>query len=1038
MIKVRTLGAAEIVIGKKRITPKSEVMFALAVYLCLRAGERVPRDPVAEMFWPKSDPEKAKHSLRQMLYRMRQAGFQTDESRDALYLAKSFVDADVWSFLSAHENEALPLVPPAEEPVFLGYLSKDLPEGVRDWFDVMRARVASHARAGAAARMKSAKREGRWRHMQQWAELILKSDPFNTHAITARSEAHAILGSKTLALSLVEDFERDAGDAAESPTFSASKLKQRIFEMPPEWGRRSGKDTALVGRQFVMSQLSDYLDGASHGRGAAIALVGAGGIGKTRLAQEAQAVATLQGFRCVSLRADGAQGHRPLALTVHLAEALRTLPGANRSPALSIPILNRLTQQTDDPTAALADGHGDIPAAQIQWALAAVAAAVTAEQKLFLVLEDAHHIDAESWTSLATLLENASTHSLLLVVTGRSLPHLASKQQSLVRITVPPLAPEDSLLLAEQLATQSQLRSHVRPLKQIALASGGNPLFIRELVSHVPAHRNEKLPPSLQHVIDRRLGTLPPSHIRILRIVSLFGELSTLARVQSVASMPAMELSNALDDLERDGIVSLTSAGIVMVHECWRTAIVDSTSSTSRASLGLECAQALEKDTQSHDQLDRLWLAAELFARANDLQSARTQLIAAGRVLLARGIASQASEAFSRALSLKPSSEETVVIMERIAWSECQAGHAVASISAAREGLSLLHTVGRPMRSLHVQLLATLADSLWRAGQEHAATLDEIEQFIVHDDVDDSVRHYAALIAVRLIYINSAEPRAAKFIDIVESANRRTGPTLQGELARLIHASESGDDHNLSTIASSLDELISLPQPPLLVVTSFRYRAAAFRFVGATREAEEAALKAAHLAEHLGQPEELISAMHALVFLYLDNGDLSSARSWLDQATRHEGPATTPASRMSALQATGRYLLQSEQYSDCLAHFARQMPDVRDDRMARRRAVNWACIALASAECGIRELFAEATNFCIRELERDVPCFQLDFVVDAIIRALRRHGHSDQAKSFGRAYCDRRRASYPRPVPVAFVALSAEYQSSHMAQRSAD
>ena len=51
VILVRALGASEIQIGKKKITLSAELVFALALYLCTRAGERLTRDEVTEMFW---------------------------------------------------------------------------------------------------------------------------------------------------------------------------------------------------------------------------------------------------------------------------------------------------------------------------------------------------------------------------------------------------------------------------------------------------------------------------------------------------------------------------------------------------------------------------------------------------------------------------------------------------------------------------------------------------------------------------------------------------------------------------------------------------------------------------------------------------------------------------------------------------------------------------------------------------------------------------------------------------------------------------
>ncbi len=64
MIRVRALGDSEIQIGRRRITLSTEVIFALALFLCLRAGERLSRDEVVETFWDTTDVAKGRHSLR--------------------------------------------------------------------------------------------------------------------------------------------------------------------------------------------------------------------------------------------------------------------------------------------------------------------------------------------------------------------------------------------------------------------------------------------------------------------------------------------------------------------------------------------------------------------------------------------------------------------------------------------------------------------------------------------------------------------------------------------------------------------------------------------------------------------------------------------------------------------------------------------------------------------------------------------------------------------------------------------------------------
>jgi len=51
MMKLRIIGRCEIVVGETKITPDSVVLFALALYLGVRAGERVRRAEWVTLFW---------------------------------------------------------------------------------------------------------------------------------------------------------------------------------------------------------------------------------------------------------------------------------------------------------------------------------------------------------------------------------------------------------------------------------------------------------------------------------------------------------------------------------------------------------------------------------------------------------------------------------------------------------------------------------------------------------------------------------------------------------------------------------------------------------------------------------------------------------------------------------------------------------------------------------------------------------------------------------------------------------------------------
>lgn len=52
MIEARCFGRSEIVTPVGQILPTSELVFAFALYLCVRAGEYVPRTELIELFWP--------------------------------------------------------------------------------------------------------------------------------------------------------------------------------------------------------------------------------------------------------------------------------------------------------------------------------------------------------------------------------------------------------------------------------------------------------------------------------------------------------------------------------------------------------------------------------------------------------------------------------------------------------------------------------------------------------------------------------------------------------------------------------------------------------------------------------------------------------------------------------------------------------------------------------------------------------------------------------------------------------------------------
>ena len=74
MIRLRALGRCVVEVGDQRVTPESDVLFALLLYMSSSVGRAVPRSELLELLWPESSPASARHRLRQALYQAKKLG----------------------------------------------------------------------------------------------------------------------------------------------------------------------------------------------------------------------------------------------------------------------------------------------------------------------------------------------------------------------------------------------------------------------------------------------------------------------------------------------------------------------------------------------------------------------------------------------------------------------------------------------------------------------------------------------------------------------------------------------------------------------------------------------------------------------------------------------------------------------------------------------------------------------------------------------------------------------------------------------------
>ena len=138
-------------------------------------------------------------------------------------------------------------------------------------------------------------------------------------------------------------------------------------------------------------------------------------------------------------------------------------------------------------------------------------------------IENAHHMDEASAELLSYLIGEIGTHPWLFAVARQgSKGFVAPPAETVVRIELKPLAPQDALRLAQLATQQTPLASHV--LEVVATRSGGNPQFLRDLLQKgVDSGGVADLPDSAEAATMATIDSLSPEDRAVVRHAAVFG-----------------------------------------------------------------------------------------------------------------------------------------------------------------------------------------------------------------------------------------------------------------------------------------------------------------------------------------------------------------------------------------------------------------------------------------------------------------------------------------------------------------------------------
>jgi class 3 adenylate cyclase/tetratricopeptide (TPR) repeat protein len=418
----------------------------------------------------------------------------------------------------------------------------------------------------------------------------------------------------------------------------------------------------FVGREGELGQLVDAWGRAVGGlRCELVTVVGDPGVGKSRLVAEALAQIDAQVVRGRCLSYGEGITYWPV---VELLKQLDALPSDEQAARAIRSLLG------EDDAATSAD--------EIAWAFRKL----LEEQAPLVVCFDDIQWGEETFLDLVESTALLSTGSPLLLVCMARPELLDRRTRWRATLQLEPLPEQDATVLVGD-----ALPGEVR--ERIVRASGGNPLFLTEMVAFADEGAAVEVPPTLRALLAARLDQLEEPERSVLERGAIEGELFHRGAVQAL-TLEETEVTPRLAALVRRDLIRPDQPQLPREdayrfrHLLIRDAAYDALPKATRADFHRRFAGWLSENGRSLVELDEIlgYHLEQACHYSEELglgidqelrESARRHLSGAGRRALSRQDLTAASQLLRRALVLVPENEVDVPLeidlAETLFWS---------------------------------------------------------------------------------------------------------------------------------------------------------------------------------------------------------------------------------------------------------------------------------------------------------------------------------------------------------------------------------
>jgi DNA-binding CsgD family transcriptional regulator len=505
---------------------------------------------------------------------------------------------------------------------------------------------------------------------------------------------------------------------------------------------------ALLERELELKALAEGLDRARAGDGTLLLVQGPPGVGKTVLAREARAAAGRT--RMLALEARGSELEQPFAFGV-VRQLLE--PVVSREPDR-----DGLFAGGAGPAARLFEPGERRPLGadvgfealhSLYWLVVNIA-----DQAPVLVLvDDCQWADGESLRFLAYLAQRIEGLPVAMLLTGRppdpasdeagSLWAQLASRPSGVALYPRPLSQRAAVALARERLGAVAAEEFCRACHT---ATGGNPLFLRELLSALNAAGVAPTaaaasevqvvgPAAVSRFVWHRLAALGPAATELARAVAVLGDDSDLSLAGRVSGLSEAAAREAADGLVRADIFTRAER-LGFVHPIVRAALYEDLAPGERQARHAAAAEALAREGASAERIS----AHLLLTPPTEDQHRIDVLRSAAADAAHRGAPRAAATYLRRTLAESPAEQERAEILGElgrceVATMQFEAAEEHLRVALASDatlntravaafwlGRCAIVSGGGPARAA-ADALASLAGELWPVDPEGSLEL---------------------------------------------------------------------------------------------------------------------------------------------------------------------------------------------------------------------------------------------------------------------------------------------------------------------------